>query len=137
MAVTARWYPSAAHQMFLGNIKSTDTIKIALLTSAGTYDTSDTTWSDISAQEITPTAVYTTGGKATTITASSDTTASYFSTSSVLWELATFTFHHAVVYSSTSGALVLHLDFGGAQAPNGQDYQINVPSPAPSATPAS
>jgi len=137
MAVTAKWYPSAAHQMFIGNLSSaTSSFKIALLNSSGTYSASHGVWSDVSSYQISAGGGYTSGGAAVTITPSSNSTASYFSTSAVLWTLATFTFQNAVVYDTVSNRLMLHLNFDTAQSPSSQDYQLNVPSPAPSATPA-
>lgn len=137
MSVTTKWYPSAARQMFLGNLNSsTSTLKVALLSSSGTYNAAHTQWSDVSANEIAASGGYTAGGEATTITATSNSTASYFPTSAVLWSGATFTFQNAVVYDSTSGKLMLHLAFATSQAPVNQEYQLNAPSPAPSATPA-
>lgn len=137
MAVTTKWYPSAAQQMFLGNLNSaTSTFKIALLSGSGSYSAAHTQWSDVSAFEIAASGGYTAGGIETTVTATANSTASYFATSQVLWTGATFTFRNAVVYDSTSGKLMLHLNFNSDQSPSGQEYQINVPDPGNAATPA-
>lgn len=137
MSVTAKWYPSAAREMFLGNLNSsTSTFKIALLTSSGTYSAAHTQWSDVSANEIAAGSGYTAGGGSTSITATANSTASYFATSAVLWSAATFTFQNAVVYDTVSNKLMLHLAFATSQAPVNQEYQLNVPSPGNAATPA-
>lgn len=137
MSVTAKWYPSAAHQMFIGNLSSTtSSFKIALLTAAGSYSASHGVWSDVSSNQIAAGGGYTSGGAAVTVTPSSNSTASYFTTSTVLWTSATFTFQNAVIYDTVSNRLMLHLNFAQAQSPLAQDYQLNVPSPAPAATPA-
>lgn len=140
MSVTAKWYPSAAQQMFLGNLNSsTSTFKIALLSSSGSYNAAHTQWSDVSGFEISassPNVGYTAGGIETTVTATANSTASYFATSQVLWTSATFTFRNAVVYDTTSGKLMLHLNFSSDQSPSGQEYQLNVPNPGNEATPA-
>jgi hypothetical protein len=137
MSITAKWYPSAAQQMFLGNLNSTtSSFKIALLNSSGSYTASHTAWSDVSGFQIAASGGYTAGGEATTITPTANSTASYFTPSAVLWTSATFSFNNAVIYDTVSGKLMMHLAFITTQSPVAQDYQINVPSTAPSATPA-
>ena len=137
MSVTARWYPHAARQMFLGNLNGTTSVyKIALLNGSGTYTAADTDWADVSGDEIAATGGYTAGGETTTLTVTSDGTASYFETSAVTWTAATFTFRHAVVYDDTSNKLLFHLTFIADQSPNNQEYRLNAPSPKMTATPA-
>lgn len=138
MSVTAKWYPSAAAQMFTGNVTSTNTFKVALLSSAGVYNTAHGVYADVSASELPAEGGYTSGGAPTTITVTSDANGSYFETSAVLWTAATFTFQNAVIYDDTSTGkrLLLHLAFALSQSPNNQEYQLNVPSPRNRATPA-
>lgn len=138
MSVTTKWYPSAAAQMFTGNVKNTNTFKVALLNSYGVYNTGHGVYADVSSFELPTGGGYTSGGDTTTITVTSDANGSYFTTSAVLWTAATFTFQNAVIYDDTSTGkrLLLHLAFATAQSPNNQEYQLNIPSPSNRATPA-
>lgn len=135
MAITAKFYPSAAAKMFNNDLNDGDSFKMALLSSAGTYDSTDVLYSDVSANQISGTG-YSTGGVAVTVgPATSDASKAEFPVTAALWTGATFTFQNAVIYQVTSGALLMHLAFDAEQDVAGQDYQINAPSPAPKATP--
>lgn len=135
MAITAKFYPSAAAKMFNNDLNNGDTFKMALLSSVGTYDSTDVLYSDVSANQISGTG-YSSGGVAVTVgPATSDASKAEFPVTAALWTGATFTFQNAVIYQVTSGALLMHLAFDAEQDVAGQDYQINAPSPAPKATP--
>ena len=135
MAITAKFYPSAAAKMFNNDLNSGDTFKMALLSSLGTYDSTDVLYSDVSANQISGTG-YADGGVAVTVgPATSDASKAEFPVTAALWTGATFTFQNAVIYQVGSGALLMHLAFDAEQDVAGQDYQINAPSPAPKATP--
>ena len=135
MAITAKFYPSAAAKMFNNDLNSGDTFKMALLSSAGTYTSTDVLFSDVSSDQISGTG-YSSGGVAVTVgPATSDASKAEFPVTAALWTGATFTFQNAVIYQVTSGALLMHLAFDAEQDVAGQDYQINAPSPAPKATP--
>ena len=136
MAITAKFYPSAVAKMFNNDINSGDTFKIALLDSDGIYVSTDTSFSDVSTDEIAGTGGYTTGGNVITISAASDSTKTSFTLGSVSWLSSTLIFQNAVIYSSISGALLMHLAWSDPQQTVGQDYTLNTPSPLPSATPA-
>lgn len=135
MAITAKFYPSAAAKMFNNDLNDGDSYKMALLSSAGTYTSTDVLFSDVSSDQISGTG-YSSGGVAVTVgPATSDASKAEFPVTAALWTGATFTFQNAVIYQVTSGALLMHLAFDAEQDVAGQDYQINAPSPAPKATP--
>ena len=67
MAITAKFYPSAAKEMFNSNLNSGDSFKMALLSSAGTFAAADTMTSHAGWTEF---ANYTVGGSAVRGTAS-------------------------------------------------------------------
>lgn len=139
MAITAKFYPSAAAEMFNNNLNSGDTFKLALLDSSGTFDAEDTLFSDVSANQISsssPNVGYDAGGKEVTVgPATSNGTKAEFPITAALWTGATFSFQNAVVYETSGGKLLMHLAFDAEQNVAGQDYQINAPSPSPKATP--
>lgn len=135
MAITAKFYPSAAAKMFNNDLNDGDSYKMALLNSSGTFNASHTVYSDVSSNQISGTG-YSTGGVAVTVgPATSDSAKAEFPITAALWTGATFAFQNAVVYQITSGALMMHLAFDAEQNVAGQDYQINAPSPSPKATP--
>ena len=135
MAITAKFYPSAAAAMFNSDLNSGDSFKMALLSSAGTFVAADTVFSDVSGDQISGTG-YSTNGVAVTVgPATSDSSKAEFPITAALWTGATFTFQNAVVYETAGGKLLMHLAFDAEQNVAGQDYQINAPSPSPKATP--
>lgn len=135
MAITAKFYPSAAAAMFNNDLNSGDSFKMALLSSSGTFNAAHTLFSDVSGNQISGTG-YTTNGVAVTVgPATSDSSKAEFPITAALWTGATFTFQNAVVYETAGGKLLMHLAFDAEQDVAGQDYQINAPSPAPKATP--
>jgi hypothetical protein len=136
MAISSQFYPSAFAAMFNNDNNTGDTYKLMLLADAYTYSNAHTVVADVSANQISGTG-YTTGGATITVTAaqSDDDSKTEFTLGSVLFSSATFTFQKAVVYNSTSNALLLYLDFGAEQDVAGQNYQLNAPSPKPSITP--
>ena len=136
MAISSQFYPSAFAAMFNNDNNTGDTYKLMLLANAYTYSDVHTVVADVSANQISGTG-YTTGGATITVTAaqSDDDSKTEFTLGSVLFSSATFTFEKAVVYNSTSNALLLYLDFGAEQDVAGQNYQLNAPSPKPSITP--
>lgn len=137
MAITSKFYPSAVAKMFNNDINSGDTFKCALLDSDGTFVASDSLFSDISSDEIPATGNYSAGGATLTVSAAVDgaNTKTEFTLGPAAWLSATLTFQNAVIYSSTSGALLMHLAWDSQQEAVGQDYTINPPSPKPSAIP--
>ena len=136
MAISSQFYPSAFAAMFNNDNNTGDTYKLMLLADAYTYSNAHTVVADVSSNQISGTG-YTTGGATITVTAaqSDDDSKTEFTLGSVLFSSATFTFEKAVVYNSTSNALLLYLDFGAEQDVAGQNYQLNAPNPKPSITP--
>lgn len=139
MAITAKFYPSAAAAMFNSDLNSGDSFKMALLSSSGTFNAAHTLFSQVEGNQISasaPNVGYTAGGVAVTVgPATSDSSKAEFPITAALWTGATFTFQNAVVYETAGGKLLMHLAFDAEQDVAGQDYQINAPSPAPKATP--
>jgi hypothetical protein len=134
MAITAKFYPSAPAAMFNGDLNSDSVFKMALLTSSGSYNANHTLWSSISSHQITGSG-YTAGGATVTVgPATSNGVKSEFPISTATWTNSTFVFRNAVVYT-TSGSLLMHLEFDSDQETANQDYQISAPNPSPSATP--
>lgn len=136
MAISSQFYPSAFAAMFNNDNNAGDTYKLMLLANAYTYSDAHTVVADVSAEQISGTG-YTAGGETITVSAalSDDDSKTEFDLGAVLFSSATFTFQKAVVYNSTSDALLLYLDFGAEQDVAGQNYQLNAPSPLPSITP--
>jgi hypothetical protein len=136
MAISSQFYPSAFSAMFNNDNNTGDTYKLMLLTSSYSYSNAHTVVADVSADQISGTG-YTTGGATITVSAaqSDDDSKTEFTLGNVLFSSATFTFRKAVIYNSTSNALLMYLDFGTTQDVSGQNYQLNAPSPLPSITP--
>jgi hypothetical protein len=136
MAISSQFYPSSFAAMFNNDNNTGDTYKLMLLTNSYTYSNAHTVVGDVSANEISGTG-YSTGGATITVAAaqSDDDSKTEFDLGAVLFSSATFSFRKAVIYNSTSNALLLYLDFGAAQDVAGQNYQLNAPNPKPSITP--
>jgi hypothetical protein len=136
MAISSQFYPASFAAMFNNDNNTGDTYKLMLLTSSYSYSNAHTVVSDVSANEISGTG-YSTGGATITVSAaqSDDDSKTEFTLGNVLFSSATFTFRKAVIYNSTSNALLMYLDFGTTQDVSGQNYQLNAPSPLPSITP--
>lgn len=119
MAVSAKAYGSLLAALFAGSINwGTDTIKVALCTSAYTPDQDTHDFFNDITNEVTGTG-YTAGGatlasKASTYTAGTNTTA--IDAADVTWSSSTITARYAVVYKSTGTAstspLIGLVDFG-------------------------
>lgn len=111
----------------------TDTIKIALLSSAYTYADTDQFFSDVDADEVTGTG-YTAGG-VTVVVAHTylDTTGTTYTFSAdPTWTTLTATFRHAIIYKSTGTAttspLISDVNFGVDQVLTGDDFVLHAPS---------
>lgn len=104
-----------------------NTIKIALMDNAHAFTAEDDVWSDVSANEISGTG-YTAGGatlanQAVSIDDADDK--GVWDADDVVWNGATFTSFHAVMYnSSVTNDLVLSIDFGGVQVVSGGEFII-------------
>jgi hypothetical protein len=109
----------------------TDTIKVALLTSAYTpnQDTHDY-FNDVSANEVTGTG-YTAGGitlASKTATYDAGTNVIVLDAADVTWSSSTITARYAVVYDSTgtasTSALIGYVDFGSDQSSTNGNFTI-------------
>jgi hypothetical protein len=95
----------------------THSFKVALMNNTHTFKATNSTWSDVSANQISGTG-YTSGGVAlATVTWAADGTTLKWDAADSSWSTASFTAYHAVIYNDThaSDALVCSIDFGGAQ----------------------
>jgi hypothetical protein len=104
-----------------------DTLKVALLDENHDFNDDNTTWADISDNEITGTN-YTAGGKSLinlAVTPNQDGLV-IISANNPTWSSATFTAHHAVIYDVTAGGILLcSYDFGANRNPISEDFTIN------------
>lgn len=139
MPITMNWYPSAFDGMFKGVIKQGDTFKVALLTSAGTFNAAHDEWADVSSAEASGTNYV---QKTVVITSALDSvvtpTRTEFTIPQSRWGNLTCTFRNAVVFddTSTGDKLLMHLDFGEDQVIIANDFQLNAPDPKPAIDPA-
>lgn len=103
---------------------SGDTIKVGLLNNSHSFSATDTTWSSVSANEISGTG-YTAGGATLagqTVTAG---TSCKFDANDTAWTTATFTAYHAVLYDVTNtSSLIASFDFSGAQSVSAGTFTI-------------
>lgn len=112
------------------NLK-TDTIKLALVTSAYTpnVDTHDF-WDDVSANEVANSGSYSAGGATLTVTTSQDNTddEGVFDATDVSFTTFTGTARYAVIYKSTgvssTSPLICVIDFGGDQSSSSGTFTI-------------
>ncbi len=88
-----------------------DTIKVALMNNSHAFSAANSTWSDVSANEVSGTG-YTAGGATLAL---KTVTGGKFDAADVIWTGLTTTAYHAVVYNSTTGDLIASIDFGGAK----------------------
>ncbi len=107
---------------------ASDTIKCALMNNTHAFDATNDVWADVSANEITGTG-YTAGGQALTgqsVTIDDVNNKGVFGANDVSWTSATFTAYHTVLYDDThlSDALMISIDFGGAQTVTGNTFTI-------------
>ena len=102
-------------------------IKIALMGVGYSFNaTTQSAWTDISANEVTG-VNYSAGG--TTITSSvalSSNTAQFKTAGDITWASSTITAYGAIIYDSTAtGALIAWIDFGGAQSSSNGNFTIS------------
>lgn len=132
MAITQAMCTSAKAE-FLGGIHDldTDTIKIALYTSAATLSAATTVYS--ATNEVSGTG-YSAGGATLTspVITTSGTTA-YVDFADPTWTTATITARGALIYNSSKANRALAvLDFGSDKTATAADFTINFPTPAAS-----
>ena len=107
---------------------STDTIKMALFTSAATLDASTTTYN--TTNEVTGTG-YDAGGKELTkVTPTSDgTTAIIDFSNDVTWATSTITARGALIYNDTVGdRAIAVLDFGSDKTSSNSTFTVTFPA---------
>ena len=101
-----------------------DTIKIALLDNSHSFTATNTTFADVSANEISG-AGYTAGGETLTTKSVTEGATTKFDADDAEWTSATFTAYHAVIYDTTaSDNLIASIDLGGAQTITGGTFTI-------------
>jgi len=127
MAITQGMCSSFKQQILLGeHDMDTDTLKIALYTSAATLDASTTVYT--TSNEVTGTG-YTAGGNTLTgATVSLTGTTAFVDFSDTSWSTATITARGALIYnSSKSDKAVAVLDFGSDKTSTGGTFTIQFP----------
>ena len=125
-------YNSFKKKIMDGSIDlDTDTIKIALVSSAYTPDKdAHDFWDDVVANEVANSGTYTAGGATLTPTVSQDNTddEGVFDATDVSWTSATITARYAVIYKSTgvnsTSPLIAVIDFGTNQISTGGTFAI-------------
>jgi len=101
-----------------------DTIKVGLLNNSHSFTATNTTWANVSANEITGTG-YTAGGATIAGKAVTEAATTKWDATDTSWTSATFTAYHAVIYdASVSDNLICSIDFGGAQAVTSGTFTI-------------
>lgn len=101
MAASITAYDGLWKLLLTGGIDlDTDTLKVALVTSAYTPSAAHTIWADVSANEVATGSGYTTGGIALTTPVVAASNIDY---DDLVWTALTKTFRYAVCYKSGSG----------------------------------
>lgn len=97
-----------------------DTFKIALMAATYTPDATHSTWSDVSAYEISGTGYSAGGATLSGVTWTRTTGTVKFDATDASWSSATFTARYAIIYSDTptspADPLVCMLDFSTSQS---------------------
>ncbi len=128
MAITQAMCSSFKLLLLLGeHDMDTDTIKIALYTSAATLDASTTVYT--TSDEVVGTG-YTAGGNTLTgASVSLSSTTAFVDFSDTTWSTATITARGALIYnSSKSNKAVAVLDFGGDKTSTAGDFTVQFPT---------
>lgn len=102
-----------------------DTIKVALLDDSHSFTNSNTTWADVSANEVSATG-YTAGGATLASKAVTEAATTKWDANDVVWTITgTLTAYHAVIYDTTaSDNLIASIDFGGAKTATDGTFTI-------------
>lgn len=104
-----------------------DTYNIALFTSSATLNEDTTSYSAVTANEITGDA-YTTGGEAlTNVTPVLSGSTAVVDFEDATWEEATFTANGALIYKDTSNEAVMALAFGGDKSVSNGTFTVTMP----------
>lgn len=122
---------SGVYERFKANLMNkevdleADTINVALLSGGHSFTSTDNTWGDISANEISGTG-YTAKGQALSSKAVTQAATTKWDAADTVWSSSTFTAAHAVIYDDTVGTddLVCSLDFGGNQSVSNGTFTI-------------
>jgi hypothetical protein len=128
MAITQAMCSSFKQQILLGEHDlDTDTIKLALYTSAATLSAATTAYS--TSDEVVGTG-YTAGGNTLTgATVSLSGTTAYVDFSDTTWSTATITARGALIYnSSKSNKAIAVLDFGSDKTSTAGDFTVQFPT---------
>ena len=123
---------SGTYERFKANLMNkevdleADTVKVALMDSSHSFTSTNNTWSDVSANEVSGTG-YTAGGATLANKAVTQAATTKFDADDVTWSTGTFTANHAVLYDDTltNDDLMVSFDFGGAQTVTAADFTIS------------
>ena len=102
-----------------------DTMKVGLLDNSHSFDSSHTTWANVSTNELAQTGGYVTGGMTLSSPSVTEAYATKFDAEDTAWTSATFSAYHAVIYDTTaSDNLICSFDFGGVQTVSSGTFTI-------------
>lgn len=123
---------SGAYERFKANLMNkeidleADTIKVALMDTNHTFTSTNNTWSQVSANEVSGTG-YTAGGATLANKAVTQAATTKWDADDVTWSTTTIAdASHAVVYDDTmtNDDLIISIDFGGSQSTTAADFTI-------------
>jgi len=114
---------SLIYQRFLANLMNkvvdleADTIKVALMNNSHSANAAHNTFSQVTANQITGTG-YVAGGQNLVGKAVTQGSTTKWDATDLVWNNATFSAYHAVIYDDTVAGddLIASIDFGGEQA---------------------
>ena len=127
MAVTSNVYLTAVDFLLTAGIDlDGDDLKIALLDDTAVFATTDSSFDDLSASEITGTG-YTAGGETlSSVVVDLGAELVTLAADDVTWVNATFSAYAAVVYADRVGTpLLVYIDFNAENAPSVEDFVID------------
>lgn len=130
MAVTHKLYGPIVKNVYDRTVDlGAHTFKVALLSSAHTFNQDHENWAQVSTNEISSTGDYTAGGITLAIASSEMTyatrvTSVVCSSETVFSTSGTISAYYAAVYGSTSDKLVSCVDFGKEEASVDGEYKI-------------
>lgn len=100
----------------------TDEIKVLLVTSGYTFDADMTTIFGLEGGDEVSGTGYTAGGKV--LSGKSKVGLALFA-DNVSWTGSTFSAAGAIIYKSSGGPVMAHIDFEGTHSPAGEEFQLN------------
>lgn len=102
-----------------------DTIKVGLLNNSHTFTATNSTWADVSANEVSATG-YTAGGQALAGKGVTEAATTKWDATDLVWTITgSMSAYHAVIYDTTAtDNLICSIDFGGIQTATDGTFTI-------------